>query len=98
MRLSHLYVPAFVVALIIAALPLDILVSRADPTPKPGDGSSGTSQMAGGAGKFGATYTITDHNGMIINYTILSAAYKIEPGYTQMPPRAYRRCWKSITR
>ena len=43
------------------------------------DGSKGVSQMAGGTGKFGVTYTLTDNNGLLINYTILSAAYKIEP-------------------
>jgi hypothetical protein len=35
--------------------------------------------MAGANGKFGVTYTLTDNNGLLINYTILSAAYKIEP-------------------
>ena len=54
-------------------------VNAAVKAKKPTIGTKGTTQMAGGQGQFGATYTVTDGGGYgPINFTLKSAEYSIE--------------------
>jgi hypothetical protein len=74
----------------LAAVVLFSTPAQAQATKKPKVGTSGTAQMAGGDGRFGTVYTLTDNNGGLLNVNLVSAAYSvtrhdIAPGETLVP-------------